>query len=334
MKARSLIALLFACVASFSHAEQAQSYPDKLLTFRDLGVVAKDTYRPIHWLDAETVLVSTAPSNPKPRPAETDLVQLNVKTGETSVVATYAGLVCWVAREGFGVAHVGGPATNGAVPKFRRMVRDGQGVATLTDEPAERKDCDSRQYYRERGMLVLNLGRGEGVLVTSPPPESSGTATYIREDGTRIPLTFPGAQFDSARFSPWEGEFYVGRAPGGSLRMRPDGSMRVDTTAVSLFAFFKGPSATHTRSGYLVNTGVYDPYNGDTFFVPTGGTPVRIYKSKGGWDQLGPGGVSPDGCGVLLSMSADGPLNRVLAFANRAPQTLHYIDVCAAFPAR
>jgi hypothetical protein len=319
----------------FAHAASsppAPRYPDHLLDFRDTGFVASThTRSPVYWLDNASFLVNAVAIEGAREIGRVDLLTMNLATGQARVVAQGATLVCWFSVEGSGVVHLTGSPTT-----FRRALLDSQGKVRVTDEPAKApEDCMSRQYFQRRGTAVTDLGRGAGVIVVERVAGQDVSSTYIQEDGTRIPLAYPEAHFGgSATYTPWLGEYSVGKAPGGYLGMRKDGTVRLDTSDAPLQTFFKGPAPVETKNGYVVHTGVWDPFNGDTFFVPTGGTPVRIYRSKGAWDQIGTWSVAPDGCGVLLSMAADGPLNRVLAYANRATQTLHYVDVCAAFPSK
>lgn len=329
LKTRSLIAALVVATGLVAHAaaSPAVSYPDKLLDFKDTELLASNnTFGPILWLSNSTALVNAATVRSGQKAAGVNVVAVNVRDGSTTLVAEDADLLCWVSQERFGVLR---RSTGASV----RLVADDRNTVRVTAEPATREDCLSRQYFLKRGTAVTDLGRGAGVIIVERAAGQDVTSTYVQEDGTRIPLSYPGGHFGgSGMYRPWLGEYSVGKANDFPLRMRKDGNLRLDTSDESLSNFFRGPSPVETRNGYVVRTGVSDPYNGDTFFVPTGGSPVRIYKSKGGWDQLGPGSVAPDGCVVLLSMSANGPLNRVLAYANRAPQTLHYVDVCAAFP--
>lgn len=308
----------------------AAKYPDKLLHFVDTGIVASFWGPAVTWLTNDVVLINEkAEPVPSSSPITENIVAFDIKTGKKITVARNALLVCWVSREKYGVAHLPGKPVVG-----RLVVADEQGTVLLTDKPATREDCRSRQYFEAKDFRVTDLGRGAGIIEAKWRNGKREDVTYVREDGTRIPLSYPNGSFGgSGYFDAWLKVYSVGKSEEGYLVMHEDGTVRLDTSDTPPRKFFNGPVLKRTKKGHVVHTGVSDPYNGDTFFVPTNGTPVRIYKSKGYLDQLGPDSIAPDGCGALLSMSANGPINRVLAFMNRAPQTLHYVDFCRAFPA-
>ena len=95
--------------------------------------------------------------------------------------------------------------------------------------------------------------------------------------------------------------------------------------------FFKKPGTMATARGAIIFTGVYDPYGRDTFFIEGQNPPVRIYKNRGSWDQIGEGSVSPDGCNVVLSLMPAGPIMALFSAFDKAPATLHTVNICSAF---
>jgi hypothetical protein len=308
-------------------------FPDQLLDFADTGVVAGSP-PVITWLTPKLVLVTARRPDTKAGAGLTvptkmlDLVAINLYTGHATPIAERAQLLCWAARGAFGVVRVAEPPNTN-----KRLTWDVAAGFRILDVPAQKQDCQSQQVTQRQDSHDIDLGLGNGVIRVPRQKGPESQPSYINEQGVERQLALPvGASMGQPWYIPWLDEYSIGTTELGSVRMRADGAARDAGDYSEPRKHFSGPAMQLTNAGTVVWTGVFDPeFNGDTFFIPFGQAPVRIYKSKGGWDQLGPVSIGPDGCGALLSMSASGPFNRLLALANSAPQTLHYVDICRTF---
>lgn len=339
---KTIMLALLCCLAQSAFA--ASPFPDHLLKFKDMHLNAVHSPS-VFWVTDDVVVLnaSTEAEYSSEAPGVLYVAVYNLKRDSAITFATNARIACLYPEKGFGVIVENLPtAAFSQTAVYRRIRVTREGGLARTEDPATSEDCHSIQYNKNWGsQYAQDLGPGKGVLLTGneslvQPLIHGSYISFIDEVGVRTEFPqFKGSSLQVKGDLPWRRMAIVGTTPQGALVWQ-DSKLSILPIPQTLTNFFKSPSWKYTRHGYIVGTGVGDPYNGDTFYFREDmATPVRIYKYQGFGDDIGQSSISPNGCIWLTThWSNDGWRNRLLASLTAGKLSLHYANLCNQFGER